>query len=66
MSNRLLAAVDLDEAVIWVEYDNGVIGKYDISMFAAAIQNPKYWPDATLEEIADGIHIPDIILEKEE
>jgi len=60
---RNLAAVDLDEGVIWIEWNNGLIGKYDISMFAAAVQNPKYWEDATLEEIADGVHIPDIILE---
>jgi hypothetical protein len=62
---KLLAAVDEQAKIIWVEYPNGLIIKYDLHMYSAALENSKYFEDATLEEIGDGIHIPDIILREE-
>ena len=61
---RLLAAVDERAKVIWIEYPNGYLVKYDLHMYAAALENPKYFEDATLEDLTHtDKRIPDIILE---
>jgi hypothetical protein len=59
---RQLAVVDEREKTIYVEVENGIVHKYHLGMYAAALDNPRYWDDAFIETLNER-KIPEIILE---
>lgn len=60
--SRLLAVIDTDTKTMYVER-SGRIGHYDIAMYAAALDNPKYWREAEIKEMPKDCKIPDLLIE---
>lgn len=45
---RYETIVDTDTHAIYVKYPKGIVIKYDIAMYAAALHNDKYWGHAEM------------------
>lgn len=58
---KKLAVVNEDEKTIYVDDGNGIVNKYHLNMYVAALDNPKYWDDAFIETLNE-MTIPVIIL----
>lgn len=59
---KKLAVVNEDEKTIYIDDGNGIVSKYHLNMYAAALDNPRYWDDAFIETLNER-KIPEIILE---
>lgn len=62
---RHLAVVDTKTRTVFVEY-RGVIIEYDMTMYAAAQLNPKYWDHAEVRMMPDDCRLPDLVTNQEE